>query len=685
MRRPREVDNVRSIRLYSQMYTVLRALAIAPAVGAGLLLAGSAAAQRPQVRPPGPPVEQEGPAGPPTPVARRLDRADLEAWLDGYLPYALQRADVAGAVVVVVKDGGILLSKGYGYADVARRRPVDPQRTLFRPGSVSKLFTWTAVMQQVEQGKLDLDRDVNGYLDFEIPPAFGKPITLRNLMTHTPGFEEVNKNLILNDSTAIQPLDAFLKAWTPARIFPPGKVPAYSNYGTALAGYIVQRVSGESFDDYIDRHIFAPLGMEHATFRQPLPGRLDPDMAKGYDVASDSAKPFEVVIPAPAGSLSAAGEDMGRFMIAHLQNGRYGEAQILRPETARLMHETPLTIIPHLNRMVLGFYETNRNGRRSISHGGDTYVFHSDLHLFIDDDVGLFISMNSLGKDGAAGAIRTALFEHFADRYLPGDTPEDRVDPKTAMQHARLLAGIYDNSRRSASNFLSALNLLGPPKVTVNEDTTVSLSLLTGLSGDPKRWRETAPFVWREVNGKNWLAAKVDGGRVTMLSGDEISPFMMFLPAPWWRSPAWLTWLMLSSIVALLLTVVMWPVTALVRRHYKQAPALAGSDLRAHRWGRLAACAVVILLAAWSATVMTMVSDLSYLSSKLDPWLWVLQLLSLVAFVGAAGVALWHLRVVWTGKRRWPAKLWSAVLALACVTVLYVAFTFHLIGFSVNF
>ena len=141
---------------------------------------------------------------------------------------------------------------------------MDPATTLFRPGSVSKLFTWTAVMQLVEQGKLDLDRDVNAYLDFKIPPAFGKPITLRNCMTHTAGFEEVGKNLFSDDSVHILSNETFVKEWTPERIYPPGQVPAYSNYATALAGYIVQRVSGEPFEDYIDHHIFEPLGMKHA-------------------------------------------------------------------------------------------------------------------------------------------------------------------------------------------------------------------------------------------------------------------------------------------------------------------------------------------------------------------------------------------------------------------------------------
>jgi CubicO group peptidase (beta-lactamase class C family) len=679
MTRPQLMGGRRAVPLYPHMYTLF--------LLSGVLLFGSlaapAAAQRPQL-PPGPPAEREGPVGPPAPPAPKLDRADVETWLDGYLPYALQRGDVAGAVVMVVKDGEILVGKGYGYADVEDHTPVDPARTLFRPGSVSKLFTWTSVMQLVEQGKLNLDADVNQYLDFKIPDAFDKPITLRHLMTHTPGFEEVNKNVIVDDTTGVAPLDSFLKAWTPTRIFPPGEMPAYSNYGTALAGYIVQRVSGESFDDYVERHIFGPLGMEHATFRQPLPARLRADMAQGYEVASDTAQPFEMVVPAPAGSLAASGEDMARFMIAHLQQGRFGDGRLLEPETAKLMHGTPLTILPQVNRMLLGFYETNRNGRRAIAHGGDTYFFHSDLHLFIDDGVGIFISMNSGGKDGAAGAIRSALFEQFADRYLPGETADGRVDPKIAMDHASLLAGAYDNSRRSESSFLGLLNLVGQAKVTVNEDTTISLSLLTGLNGEPKRWREISPFVWREVDGKHWLAAKVDGDEVVMLSGDEVSPFMMFLPAPWWRSSTVL-WLLVGAAVIVLLTVVLWPITALVRRHYQAPPALVGREASAFRAARMAAAAVVIVLAAWIGTLMTMLSDMDYLSSRLDPWLWILQILTFAVFVGATLVALWHARVVWTGKRRWPARTWSLALAAACVLLLWVGFSYNLIGFSVHY
>ena len=641
-------------------------------------------------------AEGNPPAVPPAPAtsttvaqtgtpAAPLTQADLEAWLDGFLPYALGTGDIAGAVVVVVKDGEVLLQKGYGYSDVAARKPVDPQLTLFRPGSVSKLFTWTAVMQLVEQGKLDLDTDINKYLDFAVPPRDGQPITLRNIMTHTSGFEEQVKGLMGVESQPIEPFGDHLKAWIPQRVFAPGSTPAYSNYATAVAGYIVARTSGQSFDEYIEQHIFTPLGMKQATFRQPLPEQLKPYMSKGYEVASQSDKPYEIVGPAPAGSLAASGADMGRFMIAHLQKGAFGSEHILQPATAEQMHGTALTLLPRVQRMLLGFYEQNYNGRRIIGHGGDTQWFHSNLHLFIDDGVGLFFSVNSPGKAGAAHQIREALFQGFTDRYLPGPTLDGKVDPATAKAHAHLMAGLYDNSRRMESSFLSLLNLAGPIKVTANDDGTVSVPIARNLAGVPIKWREVEPFVWRDSEGKSLLAAQVKDGRVVRFSFDGLSPFMVFEPVAASTSPGWLMPGLIGGFVVLLLTSLAWPVSALVRRHYGAPYRLTGQDAKAHRWIRIASSAVVVALIAWGATVAAMINDLVLLQSSLDFWLWVLQLLSVVVFLAAAAIGVWNAVVVVRGPRKWYAKAWAVLLALALVIALWVAFAFHLMALRVNY
>jgi CubicO group peptidase (beta-lactamase class C family) len=617
-------------------------------------------------------------------AAAPLTADDVNAWLDGYVPYALHVGDIAGAVFAVVKDGKIVTERGYGYADVAAHTPVDPKLTLFRPGSVSKLVTWTAVMQLVEQGKIALDGDVNQYLDFKIPARDGKPITMRNLMQHVAGFEEQAKNILTDDPKG-PGFEALLKQWVPTRVFEAGSTPAYSNYGASLAGYIVQRVSGESFDDYLDKHIFAPLDMKHSTFRQPLPPDLVPLMSKGYKVASEDPHPFEIIGPAPAGSMSSPAEDMAHFMIAHLQNGEYQGNRILKPETAEMMHNSPLTVLPPLNRMELGFFETNVNGREVIAHLGDTEHFHTSLHLFLKENVGFYVSFNSPGKAGAVGALRGALFEDFADRYLPSEEKNGSVDAKTAAAHAALMQGHWVNSRGSQSSFISALGLLGQTKVGVDAKGKLATPFL-GLNGKPLQWVEIAPFVWRAQGSSHWrLAAKVVDGKVVRFSFDQISPFMVFDRAPWYQNTAWLLPLVICSVAALLLTVVLWPVTAIVRRSFGARLALDAPSLRAYRFSKLAALAIVVALSLWGVTLARMFSDVNNLSAKFDTAVHIAQLVGIVAFIGAFVVMWWHLFKVWGGARRWPAKLWSIVLALSASVVLWTAFVFKLLTLGVYY
>jgi len=266
---------------------------------------------------------------------------DIEAFLDGLIPLQIEQADIAGAVVTVVKDGRVLFAKGYGFADAEARTPVSPETTLFRTGSVTKLFTWTSVMQLVEQGKLDLDADVNRYLDFKLPQTHGVPVTLRHLMTHRGGFQETLKNLGAQRSGHVD-LAGYVRNNIPDQIYKPGTTPSYSNYGAALAGYIVERVAGVPFDQYVETNIHAPLGMRVATLRTPLPADLAAQMSKGYVLASGAAGDFEVVNGYPAGSQSASGLAMGRFMAAVGNGGELDGKRILKADTIKLMRTNVL-------------------------------------------------------------------------------------------------------------------------------------------------------------------------------------------------------------------------------------------------------------------------------------------------------------------------------------------------------
>lgn len=610
-----------------------------------------------------------------------LTATDVNAWLDGFLPYALGRGDIPGAVVVVVKDGQVVTQRGYGFADVAKGRRVDPSTTLFRPGSISKLFTWTAVMQQVEQGKLNLDADVNQYLDFKIPAYEGKPVTLRNIMTYTAGFEEQVKDIIVTDEKRAIPYETLLKRWTPHRVYAPGSTPAYSNYGASLAGYIVQRVSGEHIDQYVARHIFAPLGMTRSSFSQPLPANLKPLMSKGYSPGSDKPIGFEFVGPAPAGSLTSSGADMGRFMIAHLQNG----AGILQPGTAQLMHSTANVPIPGLNGMALGFYQHNVNGHRVIAHGGDTNAFHSDLHLFIDDGTGLYVSFNSRGKEGATTSLRQALFDQFADRYFPAaPTPQPKIDAKTARANAELLVGSWGSSRRAFSSFVSIADLLGQTQISVDKDGTLHAPVAEVLGLRPFKWVSVGPMLWRDANGHEMLGAKVVDGKATQLSINSIAPIMVMLPTPWYLNAAWLLPALYASLAVFALTVIFWPTRAVVRRRLGSTFALEGKDLKVYRWSRIAAGAILGVLVAWLVAVSLMFADVSF-GGVMDAIVTVLGIVSAVAFVGGFLVTLWYAYTVWRGKWRWPAKVWSVLLVLSAAIVLHIAIAYKLIGFATNY
>jgi len=655
-------------------------------LGIGALSGALAQARQEPLAPKAQSVEVNKAVETPADGAHQLAADDVNAWLDGFMPYALAKGDIPGAVVVVVKDGQVLTERGFGYSNVAKKTKVDPKTTMFRPGSISKLFTWTAVMQQVEQGKIDLNADVNKYIDFKIPPYEGKPITVLNLMTHTPGFEEQVKDLITVTPSQYVHFDALLKRWVPKRIYAPGTTPAYSNYGASLAGYIVQRTSGEPFDAYVEHHIFVPLGMAHSTFSQPVPANLKPLLAEGYRSGKDKPYGYEYVSAAPAGALSASGDDMAHFMIAHLQNGTYNGQQILKPETAQLMHSPANVPFKGLNAMAHGFYETNINGMRVIAHGGDTVAFHSDLYLFLDKNVGIYVSMNSAGKEGAAQPLRTSFFQSFADRYFPEDPNAiQKVVSAGAKEDAQKLAGVYSTTRGARSNFLAIADLIGQTKVGVDKDGNPVIPAAKGLNGQPIKWMHIGSMLWRDANGHDLLGATAGpDGKANRFSFGELAPIIDFDRTPMSRSSAWILPLLYGSLAILLVTGLLWPTRLLVRRKFKGTLGIEGRQLWTYRSSRIAALAILAVLIGWLVVVSLLFGDLSS-GATLSVILISLQFLSLVAFLGGTLVMLWYAYTAWKLKWHWTAKVWSILLVVASATVLYVGLVYKLIGFTTNY
>jgi CubicO group peptidase (beta-lactamase class C family) len=661
---------------------VLTALVTCGAVFAAQPTTGPAPAQ--PIAAPTPPARETAPPAAKA-EAHALTAEDLHGFLDGMIPYALHRGDIAGATIAVVKDGHLLFAQGYGYADLKSGRPVVAGETLFRPGSVSKLFTWTSVMQLVEQGKLDLDRDVNDYLDFKVPEKFGKPITLRNIMTHTSGFEETLSELFLQKPEQQYPLREYLIRHMPQRIFPPGKVVAYSNYATTMAGYIVQRVSGESFFDYVDNHIFKPLGMEHSSFRQPASPALMKAMATGYKQASDPTPvPYEVVEAAPAGSLESTATDMAKFMIAHLNDGQGESARILKPETARQMHSRNYTLAPGLNGFDLGFYDEDRNGHRIIGHAGDTVAFHSDLHLILDANTGIFMSFNSPGKEGEVGHARTDIFRAFLDRYFPFTAPEEKTVADPAKDNARVV-GSYLASRRKESA-LRLIFQLGQTQVAAAPDGTITVDAFKDPSGALKKWREVGPLTYREVGGQTHLKFVTDAdGNIDYLDSDDFLPVELIQRVHGLEQIGMLKLFGLGTLAVCALTLVFWFGGWIVRRRFARPLEMTVQQARLRLASRLGALLYIAVMAGWVGLITAVTLDETLLlGGALNGWIGALYVLGVVAALGGiAMIANGALRLM-RGPGGWLVRTGDMVLALAGLYGIWAIFDYGLANFQFN-
>jgi CubicO group peptidase (beta-lactamase class C family) len=405
------------------------------------------------------------------------DRAALAGFFDRAVPDRLTRDRVPGAVVSVVAGDRTVFTGGYGLADTRRGVAFDPARSLVRIGSITKLFTWTAVMQQVEAGRLDLDADVNRYLKaFKVPAAYSEPVTLRTLMNHTAGFEERVVGIGARTAADVRPLGEHLAEHLPARIRPPGEISAYSNHGAALAGHLVEEVTGEPYDAYVRRRLLAPLGMTRSTAAEPVPEHLAADLARGYDSDTDplEAVPFTFDRLPPDGSISATAGDMANFMIAHLNGGRFGGTAVLGPETAERMHRRSFAADPRLGGYAHGFMDRPLNGHRVLMHDGSWEGFQSALVLVPECDLGLFLSANGTGgTETVAELTRT-----FLDRFTPPQAaaePASETGPAPAPPLSRTApqAGFYTPTRHNESTIEKILVLLGPSRLTVDGDGTV--------------------------------------------------------------------------------------------------------------------------------------------------------------------------------------------------------------------
>jgi CubicO group peptidase (beta-lactamase class C family) len=611
------------------------------------------------------------------PVAHAMTPGDVEAFFDGVVPLQLERSDVAGASVLVMQGDTVLLEKGYGFADLKKKQAVDPAHTIFRLASISKLFTWTSVMQLAEQGKLDIDADVNKYLDFEIHPSFGKPITLRNLMTHTGGFEESNRDVIVLDPKKEPTLRDFLIRNQPERLHAPGTVPAYSNYGVGLAGYIVQRVSGEPFEKYVAEHIFGPLKMTGSTFYQPPQAGVTATPSEGYK--GDTEKPavgFEIFNPAPAGGISSTAADMSRFARALLHGGELDGVRILQAETLRQMWTPQFRTSPDMPPICMGFYEDWRNGTHWIGHEGDLIAFHSMFFIDPVSKTTLFVAYNSAG---GASKPRPELIDLFTDRYFPGaPTTTDYAGDKVAL---KAIVGTYDSTRRADSNRTRLMAVVGEEVASIDKDGLLHLTGAKDLRGHPIKWRAIGKDLWQEVDGQRRLfAVRDESGKVVRIAG--MFPGVQGERVPWWDTGKFV-WNALGLSLLILALAVLAPLVRVLRRlifrHRTRVQPQPGT-VYLPLMTKVAALVWIIPVGALIALLASESDAQLPPTSAWDKWF----ILGNVVIGLALLLSLFPLRSAWKAWHspdlRWITKVKFSLVAASFVMLAWIAVHFHLIG-----
>lgn len=500
-----------------------------------------------------------------------IDPTELKTFMDGLLVKQMDAFQIVGATISIVQNDQIIFANGYGFANLETKMPVVADKTLFRAGSVSKLFTWTAVMQLAEQGKLDLTADINIYLrDFKVPAIYVQPITLTNLMVHNAGFEDVPLGRFARNEAALLPLATFLAEQMPKRVRPPGVLTAYSNYGAALAGYIVGQVSGMPYEQYIEDYILKPLAMQHSSFRQPLPAALLSEMATGYENEDGVYQPrsFEFVPESPAGALSSTATDMANFMIAHLAKGRLGNNRIFTEQTAMRMQTRLFTNDPRVNGFTYGFMEATVNGQRLLTHGGNTHLFHSGLVLLPEQNLGFYVSYT--GTKGAAAVTDTqsALLNHYFP-MPPQQNPSASTLPDASVDSKRV-TGSYTMTRGNESSWQRIFSLLAATNVRMTDDGQLVLDISQATSSLSKfRYVETQPLVYISADspaspyGKMVFQADAQGQITGMFL--ENFPITAFLKTAWYASPEF-SFTLIGICMVLFLTVIAGSLFSLARR-----------------------------------------------------------------------------------------------------------------------
>jgi CubicO group peptidase (beta-lactamase class C family) len=579
-----------------------------------------------------------------------------------------------GSVITIVHAGQVVFNKGYGNANLETKKMVDPNKTLFRVGSISKTFTAIAVMQLLEQGKLELDADINTYLKvFKVVSPFGKPITMRHLLTHTAGFQESSHKLFFDRPEDMKSLEQSLAAYLPKLVRPPGEASMYSNHGITLAGYIVEVISGEPYAQYVQRHILGPLRMTHSSAMQPLPATLAPDVATGYD-ANDPKKPlakhFELIEIAPAGAISATGTDMARYMQMLLNGGELDGQRILKASTLETMFGPQWRLQPGAVGMGFVFWRELFGDQLAISHGGDTQWFHSSMRFFPAQKLGVFVSVNSTG-----GSLRRDLNRAMLKAYFPTKIPKvsGAIQPR-ALQN--IAGGTYRNLRMEDDKFTKIMGLIQiHPKDLGNGQLELQGSVIPGQN---LTLVQTAPLVYRVAKSPNEFDVGNESFSFSndgkyMMQDSDYSAYQRVPPLE--NDDLHLGLLALGLLCSL--GVLFGAIYRVARSVIRKARKLPPVPARPAWTGVLAFSSAV----AFVLTVALAVMGLAQFMAEPPPILYLAATCSILAALLTVGLIV-------TSVQAWRNRWWNtftrvrySILTFACVGMVFFLNTWNLLGF----
>jgi hypothetical protein len=496
-------------------------------------------------------------------------------------------------------------------------------------------------------------------------------------MTHTSGLEERWFGSGVTDASDVVPAREFLISNLPKRVHPPGDFAGYSNYNAILAGYIVAQVSGQPYDQYIQQNILDPLGMAHSTVQWPIPPSLRASMSEGYTADVDSFQVISGYIPQPAGLPSgfhhASVTDMARFMIAHLQGGRYSdatipEARILKEATARQMQSTLYTPDPRLQGAAYGFFDMSDNGQRTLGHQGYLPPMHSLLLLLPDQNLGIYVVYNT----ESAGGLTTqhvGFQRAFFDHYYPAPALDPIQPPANFSERAGRFVGLHRYASTPISTLPKIIGLFGAYMVNISDPGDGTL--LANIHGLELRFAEVEENYFRQVDGPFSLVFREDEqGRIRYLYTD-LMPQFAAIKLDWYETPAF-SMAILSVCLLVFLTAIPVAVIRMIRNRRLRVgskPAYGGAN--GAYWIVLGISLLNLLFLAGIQLGGPMVME----NVLLDPPL----LIKIVLGIGVTSAVLTVGALVYA-VRAWKKGYWSiaARLYYTLATVAAVAFVWFL-------